>query len=154
MYTPAFYNVTYFTQQYLIVFYATELANKPSSLVFKRDEDEKRTSTVQRSTSGILSSLTTELGKGVVASNSYSNSPKTRGGATITKNFESLIRQPSLTNLFDYKATTTNASPLPSVRKNIQHIFVCFFVFFTSGSFYAFTETSSSHIHPALGKDT
>ena len=121
-YTPAFYNVTYFTRQYLIVFYATELANKPSSLVFKRDEDEKRTSTVQRSTSGILSSLTTELGKGVVASNSYSNSPKTRGGATITKNFESLIRQPSLTNLFDYKATTTNASPLPSVRKNIQQI--------------------------------
>ena len=110
-------------------FYATELANKPSSLVFKRDEDEKRTSTVQRSTSGILSSLTTELGKGVVASNSYSNSPKTRGGATITKNFESLIRQPSLTNLFDYKATTTNASPLPSVRKNNQQIFVCFFVF-------------------------
>ena len=117
MYTPAFYNVTYFTRQYLIVFYATELANKPSSLVFKRDEDEKRTSAVQRSTSGILSSLTTELGKGVVASNSYSNSPKTRGGATITKNFESLIRQPSLTNLFDYKATTTNASSLPSVRK-------------------------------------
>ena len=65
----------------------------------------------------------------MVASNSYSNSPKTRGGATITKNFESLIRQPSLTNLFDYKATTTNASPLPSVRKNIQQIFVCFFVF-------------------------
>ena len=122
-YTPAFYNVTYFTRQYLIVFYATELANKPSSLVFKRDEDEKRTSTVQRSTSGILSSLTTELGKGVVASNSYSNSPKTRGGATITKNFESLIRQPSLTNLFDYKATTTNASPLPSVRKNNQQMF-------------------------------
>ena len=60
------------------------------------------------------------------ASNSYSNSPKTRGGATITKNFESLIRQPSLTNLFDYKATTTNASPLPSVRKNIQHFFFSF----------------------------
>ena len=64
----------------------------------------------------------------MVASNSYSNSPKTRGGATITKNFESLIRQPSLTNLFDYKATTTNASPLPSVRKNIQQIFGFFFV--------------------------
>ena len=100
--------------------------------MFKRDEDEKRTSTVQRSTSGILSSLTTELGKGVVASNSYSNSPKTRGGgATITKNFESLIRQPSLTNLFDYKATTTNASSLPSVRKKIinKYLFVFRFLY-------------------------
>jgi hypothetical protein len=117
-----------------LFFYATELANKPSSLVFKRDEDEKRTSTVQRSTSGILSSLTTELGKGVVASNSYSNSPKTRGGgATIAKNFESLIRQPSLTNLFDYKATTTNASSLPSVRKKTSTNICLFFVFLISG---------------------
>ena len=57
--------------------------------MFKREEDETRRSSVQKSASGILSSLA-EISK-VVA-------PQTdKGGATITKNFESLLRQPPLT---------------------------------------------------------
>ena len=82
--------------------YFIELANKPSSEVFKREEDESP-SYVQRSTSGILSSLN-DIGRTVTSS-----SPRTE--SVVTKNFESLLRQPSLTNPFNSTNTYNNAEP-------------------------------------------
>ena len=73
--------------------------------MFKREEDEQQ-SFVQRSTSGIISRLENEIGKSVASS-----SPRTEGGAT--KNFESLLRQPSLTNPFNNTNYISNAEREP-----------------------------------------
>ena len=91
--------------------------------MFKRDtEEETRRSSVQKSASGIFSSLA-EINK-VMA-------PQTtdKGGATNTKNFESLLRQPPLTSSNYASSYANKGATTATVRINV---YVLYFFLFTN----------------------